>query len=280
MPIDYCWGDFVCNGNRGAKYVFYKHYWVYSTYIWSKKCFSTEAKKRNINTAFKFLWKIRQTLLYIQYEKFSEPSFKQKFIDSVSFINYFLRSNEAEIQKWRKTIRNNPAEVFYIDVSTKVSLATTRAVSGKYFMNWFPIAALACLVLIIGAAIFYRECVTGVSPVTGLLFYAIQPAQEKSFLLTDGSKSLSNAGNILPIEIDFDKKDNFYSESIRNEFNYELLSAQQFSKSLTCKNRNNVISISKYEGGYKNTPSNNGFKDQVSEGKPPILFFNRNISMV
>lgn len=297
MPNDYCWDGFICNENRESYNAFCKHHYVYLYYIRLEKYLSIHAAKNTLNYVLQYLWVNRKILQHIHYphkflftffhKRISKKIFLQKTLPVVADETSHLEDMNTLILLTNRGTQNNKLKNQIAEFERRTdesvkdaAVATTGAVSGHHFVKWSPIAAVAFLVLIIGAAIFYRECVTGVSPVTGPLFYATQPVQEKSFLLTDGSKALSNDGNILPIEVDFDKKDNLYSESIRNVSNNEFLSVMQFSKSITCKNQDNVISISKYLGGYKNTTSHNDFKDQVSEGNPPILFFNRNISMV
>lgn len=161
----------------------------------------------------------------------------EKLLADESFINFCLGLNEADILKWEQSIRDNPAEAARIDelkallllttrgiqnielknqiadlerridVSAKEAVATTRAVSGNHFMKWVPVAAVACLMLIIGTAIFYRAGKTGVSPEASPILYATLPAQKKSFILPDGSKVILNADSKLSIDADFGIKD-------------------------------------------------------------------------
>jgi len=161
----------------------------------------------------------------------------EKLLADESFINYCLGLNGADVLKWEELIRDNPAEASHIeelrllllltsrgiqnielknqiaelerriDVSAEDAVTATKAVSGTRFVKWAPMAAAACFVLIIGAAIFFRSGTTGALPVPGPLLYATQPAQKKSFILPDGSNVILNADSKLSIDADFGQKD-------------------------------------------------------------------------
>lgn len=161
----------------------------------------------------------------------------ERLLADESFINYCLRLNEADILKWEKTMRDNPDEAARIeelkallllttqgiqhielknqiaelgrriDLSAEEAVATTGAVSRSRFTRWVLMAAAACLVLIIGAAIFYRAGTTDTPSVVRPLLYATQPAEKKSFILPDGSRVILNADSKLSLDADFGRKD-------------------------------------------------------------------------
>jgi len=160
----------------------------------------------------------------------------EELLADESFINYCLGLNEADILKWEKSLRENPSESSRIEELRALVMLTSRGVQnielknqiaelgrridiaeeavaitgsasrGRFITRTLAVAA-ACLVLIVGAAIFYFAGTTGVAPVAYPLSYATKPAEKKSFVLPDGSKVILNADSKLSVDAGFGEKE-------------------------------------------------------------------------
>lgn len=160
----------------------------------------------------------------------------EELLADESFINYCLGLNEADILKWEKSLREDPSEssrieelralvlltsqgVQNIELKNQIAelgrridiaeeaVATAGAVSRSRSVNWALLAAAACLVLIIGTAIFYFAGTHGISPALSPIAYATRPAEKKSFVLPDGSKVILNADSRLSVDAGFGEKE-------------------------------------------------------------------------
>jgi len=158
----------------------------------------------------------------------------EELLTDESFINFCLDQNRADKIKWTEFIKNHPSEAARLDELRTIILLTRRGIENielknqiaalkrkidqseentviqstpifkKHRLQW--IMAAASLLLIAGAAIFYRISHRA-QPQTRLLSYVTQPAEKRSITLPDGSTVKLNADSKLFMEPSFGEND-------------------------------------------------------------------------